>query len=165
MLREGGVGLTSRSLLGRSVQLDFDLERTDRYGRALAYVWVRDALFNRTLVARGFAQVATYPPNVKYVDLFLKAQRKARSNDRGLRASCSSGTAATGAVAGGSSAGGSSAGGTSAGGNCDANYSGACIPPYPPDLDCEKVSAKGFRSTGSDPHGFDGDGDGIACES
>jgi micrococcal nuclease len=38
------------------------------------------------------------------------------------------------------------------------------VAPYPPDLDCSDVEAANFRSVGSDPHGFDGDGDGAACE-
>jgi hypothetical protein len=40
-----------------------------------------------------------------------------------------------------------------------------CIPPYPPDLNCEDVPYKNFEVTGSDPHGFDRDNDGIGCES
>jgi hypothetical protein len=40
-----------------------------------------------------------------------------------------------------------------------------CIPPYPPDLNCPDISYKNFRVTGSDPHGFDRDKDGIGCES
>lgn len=49
---------------------------------------------------------------------------------------------------------------------CDPNYSGACIEVVSYDLDCPDVApAKNFLSIGSDPHNFDGDGDGIACES
>ncbi|MGH2819115.1 MAG: excalibur calcium-binding domain-containing protein, partial [Actinomycetota bacterium] len=58
----------------------------------------------------------------------------------------------------------SSAPATGGGSGCDSNYEGACAASYPPDLDCGEVPASGFRSVGSDPHGFDGDGDGIACE-
>jgi hypothetical protein len=47
--------------------------------------------------------------------------------------------------------------------NCDPSYS-VCIPPPPPDLDCDDVNATNFQVTGSDPHGFDGDNDGIGCE-
>ena len=75
---------TRKSLEGQLVQLEFDVERLDRYGRTLAYVWLGEQLFNETLVARGFAYVGTYPPNVKYVDRFLAAQRQARVNDEGL---------------------------------------------------------------------------------
>ena len=59
---------TTSALEGRPVRLEFDVERLDRYGRTLAYVWLDSELFNETLVARGFAQVTTYPPNVRYVD-------------------------------------------------------------------------------------------------
>jgi Flp pilus assembly pilin Flp len=50
---------------------------------------------------------------------------------------------------------------------CDSNYSGACIPPYPPDIDCSDLAALGIAQvtvTGSDPHNLDPDGDGIGCD-
>jgi hypothetical protein len=50
-------------------------------------------------------------------------------------------------------------------GNCDPSYPGVCIPPSPPDLDCGQISQRGFAVVGADPHRFDGDGDGIGCES
>lgn len=49
--------------------------------------------------------------------------------------------------------------------NCDRNYTGACIPAVTYDLDCGDVAAVNFSSVGSDPHGFDREGDGLACES
>ena len=64
---------TTDALQGRPVRLEFDVERLGRYGRTLAYVWLGSELFNETLVARGFARVTTYPPNVKYVDRFIAA--------------------------------------------------------------------------------------------
>jgi hypothetical protein len=50
------------------------------------------------------------------------------------------------------------------GGNCDSSYPDVCIPPYPPDLDCGDVPFDNFAVRGPDPHGFDGDNDGIGCE-
>jgi micrococcal nuclease len=51
---------------------------------------------------------------------------------------------------------------------CDPNYAGACVPPYPPDVNCEDLRARGLalpvRVVGSDPHRLDGDGDGLGCE-
>jgi micrococcal nuclease len=41
-------------------------------------------LVNLALVAAGYAQVSTYPPDVKYVDALLAAQRAAREAGRGL---------------------------------------------------------------------------------
>jgi micrococcal nuclease len=49
--------------------------------------------------------------------------------------------------------------------DCDPSYPDVCIPPYPPDLNCGDISDKGFKVQGSDPHGFDGDADGVGCES
>jgi endonuclease YncB( thermonuclease family) len=51
------------------------------------------------------------------------------------------------------------------GGNCDSSYPDVCIPPYPPDLDCPDIEFRRFEVRGPDPHGFDGDNDGIGCES
>ncbi len=49
--------------------------------------------------------------------------------------------------------------------NCDSSYPDFCIPPPSPDLDCGDVNGTNFSVVGSDPHGFDGDGDGVGCES
>ncbi len=50
--------------------------------------------------------------------------------------------------------------------DCDPSYSGVCIPPYPPDLDCDDVPYNNIVVVGSDPHSFDGyDNDGRGCES
>jgi hypothetical protein len=46
---------------------------------------------------------------------------------------------------------------------CDPNYSGGCVPVYPPDVDCSDLSGP-VTVVGSDPHGLDADGDGSACE-
>jgi micrococcal nuclease len=79
---------TTSQLEGRRVRLEFDVERLDRYGRTLAYVWIGGRLFNEVLVRRGFAVVTTYPPDVKYVDRFVAAQRAARGGGRGLWSAC-----------------------------------------------------------------------------
>lgn len=46
--------------------------------------------------------------------------------------------------------------------NCAPGYD-PCVPPYPPDVDCADVNGP-IYVTGSDPHGLDADGDGVACE-
>ncbi|HKZ99355.1 MAG TPA: thermonuclease family protein [Thermoplasmata archaeon] len=48
--------------------------------------------------------------------------------------------------------------------NCDPSYPDVCIPPPPPDLDCPDIEFQNFRVLPPDPHRFDGDGDGIGCE-
>lgn len=76
----------TRSMLeGKKVYLEYDVQLTDKYGRTLAYVWLEDGtLFNELLLLEGFAQVATFPPNIKYVERFLGAQKHARENCKGL---------------------------------------------------------------------------------
>lgn len=72
-------------LAGRKVRLDYDVGRADKYGRTLAYVYFEDGMFfNALLVAEGYAQVMTVPPNVRYADRFLALQRKAREQNKGL---------------------------------------------------------------------------------
>jgi micrococcal nuclease len=78
--------------LGSEVRYRLGVEERDRYGRALAYLWLRDGRFlNRLLVARGYAQPLTVPPNVEYEDLFARVARGAREAGRGLwgRPGCS----------------------------------------------------------------------------
>lgn len=47
---------------------------------------------------------------------------------------------------------------------CDPSYPDVCIPPGPPDLNCEDIVFRNFRVIGADPHGFDGERDGLGCE-
>jgi micrococcal nuclease len=72
---------------GKQVSLEFDLERRDRYGRLLAYVFLKDknqTFVNAEIVKAGYASLMTFPPNIKYADLFLKLYQEARVNKRGL---------------------------------------------------------------------------------
>jgi len=69
---------------GKVVRLERDVSETDKYGRLLRYVWAGDLFVNAELVRLGYAQVATYPPDVRYQDLFLQLQREAREAGRGL---------------------------------------------------------------------------------
>jgi micrococcal nuclease len=79
---------TDAALAGREVELEYDVERLDRFGRTLAYVWVDGTLFNERIVREGYAMVATFPPNVRYVDRLTAAQRLAREGSLGLWRSC-----------------------------------------------------------------------------
>ena len=74
-----------RRLEGKDVVLELDVQKRDPYGRLLAYVRLPDGrMFNQVLLEEGYAQVATFPPNVRYVDRFKEAQQDARENERGL---------------------------------------------------------------------------------
>ncbi len=73
---------------GREVVLERDVSDVDRFDRLLRYIWLRDGdgwvFVNLELVRRGFAQVATYPPDVRWAETFLAAQRDARDAGAGL---------------------------------------------------------------------------------
>ena len=74
---------------GRQVVLEKDVSETDRFDRLLRHVWVEDGtgwlLVNLELVRLGFAEVTSFPPDVKYIDeLYLAAQRDARDDGLGL---------------------------------------------------------------------------------
>lgn len=76
---------TRSRLEGKRIFLTFDVQKRDKYGRLLAYVWLEDGtFFNAELLREGYAQIMTIPPNVKYTDLFLSLQRKARSERKGF---------------------------------------------------------------------------------
>jgi micrococcal nuclease len=67
------------------VRLEFDVDSLDQYGRTLAYVFLEDSTFiNAKMIEDGYAQIATYPPNIKYVELYQRLEREARENERGL---------------------------------------------------------------------------------
>ncbi|MDQ4105829.1 MAG: thermonuclease family protein [Actinomycetota bacterium] len=72
-------------LEGRRVTLRFDVEKEDDYGRVLAYVYLPDgSMFNEMLLEEGYAQLATFPPNVRHLGRFRAAQRMARKAGRGI---------------------------------------------------------------------------------
>lgn len=86
---------TTQKLTDKTVYLEKDVNETDKYGRLLRYVWleipneitettIKEKMFNAILVIEGYAQVATYPPDIKYVDYFTKIQNIAKDANLGL---------------------------------------------------------------------------------
>jgi len=73
---------------GKEVTLQRDISETDKYGRLLRYVWVDNIFVNEYLVKEGYAHVATFPPDVMYVELFQKAAQEARIGNKGLWNKC-----------------------------------------------------------------------------
>jgi endonuclease YncB( thermonuclease family) len=158
--------LLSLAPLGSSVGLEPDLrlDQRDRYGRLLRYLWHKGKNVNVELVRRGAATPYFYNGDRgKYADTLMAAAKLAKANRRGLWKACP-GTKLNpyGPVT--TTRSGPPTSKPSPSGKCDPSYRGVCIPPYPPDLDCDDVPS-GFSVVGSDPHGFDGDRDGVGCES
>lgn len=75
---------TKEQLENKAVALEYDVQERDKYGRILAYVYLDGKMYNKTLLEEGHAKVATYPPNVKYVDEFTALQEQARENKKGI---------------------------------------------------------------------------------
>lgn len=77
---------SKRMLTGQKVYLIRDISETDRYGRLLRYVFIigDSTMFNERLIADGFANRLTYPPDVLMAELFRDAERKARKEKLGL---------------------------------------------------------------------------------
>ena len=70
---------------GDRVSLDYDVEKHDKYGRTLAYVYLSDGrLLNEVIIGSGYASLMTIPPNVKHQERFLKAYKEAREKGLGL---------------------------------------------------------------------------------
>jgi micrococcal nuclease len=155
---EASAHLASLIPPGTEVRLVYDVERLDRFGRTLAYVWRTDGLdVNAAMVADGYASVYTVPPNVARQEDFLSAQRRAREQDLGLWGADCAAPDIPAPVPPPPAA--------SATQGCDPAYPDVCIPPAPPDLNCGDIPHRRFRVLAPDPHNFDGDGDGIGCQS
>ena len=153
---------------GKTVELEKDVSETDRYGRLLRYVYVGDDFINEILVKEGFASVYTYPPDVKYNERLLEAQKEARDQGKRLWSKCNSqeslGTQPT------SKATTKTESPSASNGSCKYSCSS-------PDRDCSDFSTHsqaqaffnccGF-SASNDPMRLDkatGKGNGLACES
>ncbi|PIQ73721.1 hypothetical protein COV58_00985 [Candidatus Roizmanbacteria bacterium CG11_big_fil_rev_8_21_14_0_20_36_8] len=86
----------TKSLLeGKDIYMEKDISETDRYGRLLRYLYIpnpdspEEVIFvNEYLIEQGYGTVITYPPDVKYHEQFLEAQKQAQDESRGLWSKC-----------------------------------------------------------------------------
>lgn len=80
---------TKKLLANETVYLEFDKEKQDRYGRLLAYVYLKDReddykMLNQALVQNGYARAAYYSPNGKYRETFEELEEKAEKQKKGF---------------------------------------------------------------------------------
>ncbi len=155
------------NLANGRVLLEKDVSETDRFGRLLRYVWLEHPdgrrMLNEELVRWGYAQAGTYPPDVKYQELFIAAEREARAENRGLWGACGgfgvplpTPTRAFAPVV-----------------PTRPPAGGLRYDPFGPDRDCSDFETQAeaqqfFLAAGGpqrDPHRLDADHDGVACES
>ncbi|MDO5712962.1 MAG: thermonuclease family protein [Tissierellia bacterium] len=79
-------------LLGKDVYLEKDVSDRDKYGRLLRHIWLKDPKkgileednYGAIALKEGYAQVYTFPPDVKYEKKYLEISRKAREERKGL---------------------------------------------------------------------------------
>lgn len=156
--------------IGARVRLESDpsQDTRDRFGRFLGYVYLGNrggaASVNRALVAAGAAKSYVYAGvPFRFVRAFDAAEQRARTRRIGLWGPPCRGDIEQ-AVPRSASRPAPGPAPAAPTGNCDPNYSGACVPVYPPDVNCGDIR-RPVTVVGTDVHGFDRDGDGAGCES
>lgn len=152
----------SELVYGKTVLLIKDVSETDQYGRLLRYVIADDEFVNYELVVQGYANTASYPPDIACIPTFQRAEEQASAAQLGLW-----GAPPTQAIVLPLPTAPSS-GSESSGGNAPCNCSG-------PDLDCKDFKTHAAAQACYDhcvASGYgnifrlDGnDNDGLACES
>ncbi|MFW5444162.1 MAG: thermonuclease family protein [Methylococcaceae bacterium] len=74
-----------QKLKNTKIRLEKDVEKKDKYGRLLAHVFTEDKQhINLQLIEKGMATVNIHPPNLKYTDDLLLAEKKAEHNRLGI---------------------------------------------------------------------------------
>ena len=135
---------------GASLQIEEDSRAEDDAGRAWVWLWSGDELINAAILRDGLATLGRYWPNQRHETEVLQAQLSAARGRRGLWGACASLRRAI------------STGDPRR--RCDPSYPARCVPPFPPDLDCDQIRFANFVIAGPDLHDLDGDGDGLGCE-
>lgn len=81
---------------GRTVYLEYDTEKTDKYGRNLAYVWLSDKvdtddpedmkkyMYNAQLILDGYAETMFVYPNYSHKSNFIEFENYAKEHDKGF---------------------------------------------------------------------------------
>ena len=181
--RAARMALLNLTPVGSRLTLESDpvLDRVDRYGRILRYLKRGSMNVNIELVRRGAAAPYFYRGDRgKYANQLVAAASAAKAARRGLWGT-SPHTILDPDRANETGTCGPSptppppplvplvppSPSPPTPGDCDPNYSGGCVPSYPPDVDCAEIRALGIapvRVMGSDPHRLDGDSDGYGCE-
>jgi len=137
--------VTERLSAAKRVVLQGDATQAthDRYGRLLAYVWLPGGHdLGLQLLRAGVARVYVYDRPFVRLAVYNRAEQRAKKSPNSLWHRC---------YAPGKR-------------GCEPSYPDVCIPPPPPDLDCSDIPYRNFRVVGRDPHHFDGNHNGIGCE-
>ncbi|GGM41243.1 hypothetical protein GCM10011351_29290 [Paraliobacillus quinghaiensis] len=157
------------TLSGKTVGVEYDGPKRDKYDRLLAYLWVDGKNFNQMLLEKGLARYAyVYNPPYTHSSAFMKAQNRAKSAELGIWS-----------IPGYVSSDGfqqTDQNETEVEGETNSNQSTDTTLPYDPngpdrdcgDFDSQEQAQKFYEAAGGpdqDPHRLDGEGDGLVCES
>ncbi|MDJ1182678.1 thermonuclease family protein [Roseofilum casamattae] len=69
---------------GKTVILEYDREKEDRYQRQLVYVWHEEQLINEEMVKQGYALAEEWFPNTRYSQRLQYAGQRARILELGI---------------------------------------------------------------------------------
>ncbi|MFI5265600.1 MAG: thermonuclease family protein [Candidatus Levyibacteriota bacterium] len=69
---------------GKSVQVEYDVEKKDIYGRTLAYIYAGNVFVNLELVKSGLAVAEEIQPDTLHAGEFAAAQKEAKANCLGM---------------------------------------------------------------------------------
>lgn len=71
-------------VIGKNLDMQFDLEKMDRYGRTLAYLFTDNSFINKKMIEEGVAVIETISPNVSRSKELVQAQDNARNKCKGI---------------------------------------------------------------------------------
>lgn len=87
---QNAVTFNTDLVLGKEVELSYDVECEDRFGRTLAYVKVGGVEVNSLMLERGYACLLHIPPDGDArLDEFKAIEAAAKAANRGLWGACS----------------------------------------------------------------------------
>lgn len=85
--------LNEKLVLGKKIRLEFDTNEMDRFGRYLAYVYLKNSpqeeiFLNEHLLAEGRGEFQLDTVNLRYQSVLIKAAETASQEKKGLWGSC-----------------------------------------------------------------------------
>jgi micrococcal nuclease len=143
----------SQNCLDKPATVDPDNNQDLSYGRLVALVYCDGININEAIIAAGFASTYKSFCGVSEFGISDWAQKYGCAAEDGDLAGLGEDTNID-----------SDEGQEKISDNCDSAYSDVCITSPPPDLDCGDILDRNFKVKSPDPHNFDGDSDGIGCE-
>ncbi len=82
-------------LLNKNIYLEKDISEVDKYNRLLRYIWleipnkindqeIKSKMYNAIILEKGYAKLATYKPDIKYIEYFKIYNKEAKEKNVGV---------------------------------------------------------------------------------